>query len=433
MPGTGGLRQIELNWLVGWVFGLLATVCGIFLMAGFWRFTWIPAPAMIQGLAFLAFGIGWSISSTRKFFWRVITWSPGEGKDPERLRSLMRGPKIVVVGGGTGLGTILRGLKHVTANLTAIVTVADDGGSSGRLRSEFGMLPPGDIRSCLIALADLEPLMERLMQYRFNGGTGLAGHSFGNLFLAAMTEITGDFEQAIRASSQVLAVRGKVLPSTLENAVLHAELSDGTRVTGESSIGRSQSPIMRLSMEPSNARPVPETLTAIQEADLIILGPGSLYTSVIPNLLVHETAEAIRASSAIKVYICNAMTEPGETIGYSAADHVKAIYEHAGAGIIDYVLINTEEIPAELLERYRLEGGAPVVADMARVRGLGPIPLGAPIILTTDYVRHDAERIAQFMIGLIRAENRKGLKIRVAKRLLRLMRGLQGIAGIAKV
>lgn len=433
MPGTGGLRQIETNWLISLIFGILATVCGLFLMAGYWRFSWIPAPALVQGLVLLIFGIGWSVSSTRKFFWRVITWYPKEEKDPEIARSLMRGPKIVVVGGGTGLGTILRGLKQVTANITAIVTVADDGGSSGRLRSEFGMLPPGDIRSCLIALADLEPLMERLMQYRFNGGTGLKGHSFGNLFLAAMTEITGDFEQAIRASSQVLAVRGRVLPSTLENPVLHAELVDGSKIVGESVIGHSPVAIRHLAMDPPDARPVPEALTAIGEADLIILGPGSLYTSVIPNLLVHETAEAIRASSAIKVYICNAMTQPGETIGYSAADHVQAIQDHAGEGLIDYVLINTEEISTVLLERYRLEGGAPVVADMDRVRTLGPIPLGAPIVITTDYVRHDADRLAQFMLGLIRSENRRGLRVRVAKKLLRFLRGFSGIAGVAKV
>lgn len=433
MPETGGLRRIEANWLAGLTFGVLITVCGLLLMAGFWRFSWIPAPAVFQGLVFLAIGVGWIVATTRKFFWGVITWSPREEKDPEIVRSLMRGPKIVVLGGGTGLGTILRGLKQVTANLTAIVTVADDGGSSGRLREEFGMLPPGDIRSCIIALADLEPLMEQLMQYRFNGGTGLAGHSFGNLFLVALTEITGDFERAIRASSHVLAVRGRVLPSTLENAVLYAELEDGRHVAGESSIGQSSSPIRRLTMEPEDASPIPEALEAICEADMLILGPGSLYTSVIPNLLVQETVEAIRSSSAIKVYICNAMTQAGETIGYTAADHVQAILDHAGPGLIDYVLVNTEEIPEPLLERYRLEGSAPVEADLDRIRSLGPIPLGAPIILTTDYVRHDADRLAQFMLGLIRAENRRGLGVRVAKRLLRLVRGFSSFVGIAKV
>jgi uncharacterized cofD-like protein len=384
-------------------------------------------PSFLPGLLLLLAGIGWSILVTHRFFWQMLTWSPREEINPEAIRAQLRGPRIVVVGGGTGLGTIIRGLKKITANLTAIVTVADDGGSSGRLRTEFSMLPPGDIRNCLIAMADLEPLMERLMQYRFNGGTGLAGHSFGNLLLAALTEITGDFEQAIRASSRVLAIRGQVLPSTLENVVLKAELDDGTVIEGESSIGQSPGKISQLMMEPVGAPPLPETLSAICEADMIILGPGSLYTSVIPNLLVRETAEAIRRSSATKVYICNAMTEPGETIGYTAADHVRAILDHAGTGLIDYVLINTQEIPGELVEKYRLEGGSPVKADMENVRKLGPTPLGAPIILTKDYVRHDADRLTQFIVGLIRDEKRRGFKAKISRRLLRLLRGITGI------
>jgi uncharacterized cofD-like protein len=380
----------------------------------------------------LGLGFFWAALATRRFFWQVLTWSPRDGDESAANKVLLRGPKIVVVGGGSGLGMILRGLKKITSNLTAIVTVADDGGSSGRIRKEFGILPPGDIRSCLIALADIEPLMEQLMQYRFNGGTGLAGHSFGNLFLTAMTEITGDFDQAIRASSQVLAVRGRVLPSTLENVVLKAELVDGEIIQGESAIGKSPTRIRQLSMEPAEVQPVPEAVSAIAEADIIILGPGSLYTSIIPNLLVRETAEAIRRSSALKVYICNAMTQPGETVGYSAADHVQAIIDHAGPGLIDYVLINIKSIPKEMLERYQEEGASPVVADLARVRALGVEPLSSPIILTQDFVRHDADQLSSIVLGLLRTtEGRHGrLRFRVMRRIRRLIRIVAGMVHI---
>lgn len=431
MPRWGELRRFERLWIAGLTFGLSAAVCGIFFIFGFWRIIWIPMRSTWYGILLLALGVFWSALSTRHFYWQLMTWSPKDDRESVADKLLQRGPKIVVLGGGSGLGTILRGLKQITANLTAIVTVADDGGSSGRIRKEFGMLPPGDIRNCLIAMADLEPLMERLMQYRFNGGTGLAGHSFGNLFLTAMTGITGDFEQAIRASSQVLAVRGRVLPSTLENIILKAELVDGSVVVGESEIGKSTQTIERLAMEPHEARPVPEALTAIDEADIIILGPGSLYTSVIPNLLVRETVEAIRRSPAIKVYICNAMTQPGETIGYTASDHVRAIIDHAGRGVIDYVLINTKNIPSELLERYKEEGGAPVEADMQMVRSLGVSPLGSALIFTTDYVRHDADQLAAIVLGLLRTTEDHGrIRSRVVRRLNQIMRVLTGSLNI---
>lgn len=428
MPGWGGLRRFERQWIAGLAFGLLAAVCGLFFIFGFWRILWLAAiPPVGYGILLFLLGVFWSVLATRRFYWQLMTWSPMDGQESAARKALLRGPKIVVVGGGSGLGTILRGLKKITANLTAIVTVADDGGSSGRIRKEFGMLPPGDIRNCLIAMADIEPLMERLMQYRFNGGTGLAGHSFGNLFLTAMTGITGDFEQAIRASSQVLAVRGHVYPSTLENIILKAELVDGSIVKGESAIGKSTVPIKQLSMEPDHAGPVPEALTALKEADIIILGPGSLYTSVIPNLLVKETAEAIRRSSALKVYICNAMTQSGETVGYSAADHVRSIIEHAGSGLIDYALINTKTIPPDLTERYREEGAAPVEADMQQVRVLGVIPMGSPLILTKDIVRHDADQLAAIVLGLLRTDEGQGrIRARVARRVSRIMRVLTG-------
>lgn len=426
MSGSRGIRRIEQSWLTGLTFGLVAAVSGLFLMTGFWQLAGRPWISFTVGVFVCAAGIWLAVAVTRKLFWKVLTWTPQEDKGPEMAKALQRGPKIVVVGGGSGLGTILRGLKQITANLTAIVTVADDGGSSGRLRKEFGILPPGDIRSCLIAMADLEPLMEKLMQFRFNGGTGLAGHNFGNLFLAAMTEIEGDFELAIRASSQVLAVRGRVLPATLANVALRAELEDGTVVVGESAIGRTPRRIRRLYLEPGDVVPIPEALAAIKDADVIILGPGSLFTSVIPNLLVRETAEAIRNSSAIKVYICNAMTEQGETVGFTASDHVRAIIDHAGPDLIDYVLINTKEIPDALLKRYLEEGAEPVQPDTDKIKDLGPIPLGAPLILTKDYVRHDAERLAKIIIGILRTEGKHGVKTRVARRLRTVLKALGG-------
>jgi len=260
-------------------------------------------------------------------------------------RQRARGPKVVAVGGGTGLSSLLRGMKAYTSNLTAIVTVADDGGSSGRLRRELGVLPPGDFRNCIAALADSEALMTQLFQYRFGEGESLNGHSFGNLFIAAMAGVTGNFERAIAESSHVLAVRGRILPSTLEHVTLCAELRDdgqgeAMRVDGESQIPRSGRPIERVFLEPSGVRADAQAVRAILDADLIVLGPGSLYTSVLPNLLVDEVAEAIRVSPALKVYVCNVAVQPGETDGYSVEDHVRAIEDHVGPGLIDLVVAN---------------------------------------------------------------------------------------------
>ncbi|HBF37390.1 MAG TPA: hypothetical protein DDW50_08730, partial [Firmicutes bacterium] len=338
--------------------------------------------------------------STIHFFWAMVAWiSQNDVKVREKG---VRGPKIVVIGGGTGLGTILRGLKEITPNLTAIVTVADDGGSSGRLRREFGILPPGDIRNCLVAMANLEPLMERLMQYRFQGETNLAGHSFGNLFLTVMTEITGDFEAAIRESSKVLAVRGQVLPATLEDVVLKAELIDGTIITGESKISKSKQPIKRVFFDPNHIQTLPEAVNAINEADVVILGPGSLYTSIIPNLLVKDITAAIKRSKAVKIYICNAMTQPGETDHYSASDHIQAIINHAGTGLIDVAITNTEEVPPEILKRYIEEGAEAVLADLDKIGELGITPLGRKIIVKSKVIRHDATKLAHLIAGLSR-------------------------------
>ncbi len=316
------------------------------------------------------------------------------------FKLLDREAKIVVIGGGTGLGTILRGLKKLTSNLTAIVTVADDGGSSGRLREEFGILPPGDIRNCLIAMANLEPLMEQLMQYRFDCGTGLSGHSFGNLFLTAMTGITGDFQKAIEASAKVLAVRGQIFAATLDNAKLWAELKDGTIVKGESTIGKSKKPIRRIYLEPTEARAVPASLQAIKEADLIIIGPGSLFTSIIPPLLVKEILEAVKASPAAKVYICNVMTQAGETDGFTAADHLQALLDHTAPRLVDYMIINNQEVPPAVKEVYAQEGAEPVRLDLERIISLGVTPIVAPLLNTNGLVRHDADLLAQLLSSL---------------------------------
>jgi len=256
-------------------------------------------------------------------------------------RYRQRGPKIVAIGGGTGLSTLLRGLKDYTGNLTAIVTVADDGGSSGRLRQELGILPPGDFRQCLVALADVEPLMTRLFQYRFTEGDSLEGHSFGNLFIAAMTGITGNFELALRESSRVLAVRGQIVPSTLENLTLCAEFDDDATIDGESSIHTEQKRIRRIFFKPGNPIGHPDAMRAILDADLIVIGPGSVFTSVLPNLLVEDISRAIRAARAAKVYVCNVATEQGETDGYFVADHIRAFESHVGPGLFQYVLVNS--------------------------------------------------------------------------------------------
>ncbi|MGI6146976.1 MAG: gluconeogenesis factor YvcK family protein, partial [Bacillota bacterium] len=279
--------------------------------------------------------------------------------------------KVVALGGGTGLSTLLRGLKQLTSKITAIVTVSDDGGSSGRLRAEMGVLPPGDIRNCLVALADSESLMTELFNYRFKGNGPLAGHSFGNLFIAAMSDITGDFDLAVKRSSDVLAIRGRVLPATCDDCVLGAILEDGRRVLGERVLATCDSPISRVFLEPGDCKPLPEALRAIDEADAIVLGPGSLYTSVIPNLLVPGMADAIATSKAVKIYVCNVMTEAGETTGYTAQRHLAAIRNHAGDEVVDWVIVSNSPISRHLREKYLAEGAEPVRYDADELRAMG--------------------------------------------------------------
>jgi len=312
-----------------------------------------------------------------------------------------RGPRVVAIGGGTGLSVLLRGLKRYTWNLTAVVAVSDDGGSSGRLREELGMPPPGDIRNCLVALADTEPLMERLFQHRMSAGSGLKDHAFGNLFLAAMTEIAdGDFDQAIRASSRVLAVRGRVLPSTLAPVRLRAELADGTMVEGESRIGRSGAPIRRIQLVPERPAPLAEVLEAIAQADMIVMGPGSLYTSIAPNLLVAGMAEALRGASGLKVYVANIMTQPGETEGLDASAHVEALRAHGAA--IDVAVVNSAHLSAAAVERYAREGAQPVTASAGALRAAGVRVVEAPLLSGEEApVRHAPDALARLLVALL--------------------------------
>jgi uncharacterized cofD-like protein len=316
-------------------------------------------------------------------------------------RQLQRGPKIVVLGGGTGLSTLLRGLKKVSTNLTAVVTVFDDGGSSGRLRREQGILPPGDIRNCLVALAEAEPLLTKLFTHRFKGGE-LDGHSFGNLFIASMCQVTGDLESAVKECSKVLAIRGRVLPTTLNDVTLCAEMSDGTVVEGESAITRAGGTIRRVYLKPERVPPLQDVPDAIAEADLIVLGPGSLYTSVLPNLLVEGVVDALRRSRALKVYVCNVMTQHGETRGFRASDHARVLLQQGGLGIFEHVLVNTRRPRNQaLLARYSQEGAEPVEPDVDAILALGLHPVSEDLISEEELVRHDSRKIATVLLQLL--------------------------------
>ncbi|WP_044892987.1 gluconeogenesis factor YvcK family protein [Bacillus alveayuensis] len=311
-------------------------------------------------------------------------------------------PKIVIIGGGTGLPVLLRGLKQYPIDITAIVTVADDGGSSGRLRDELDIPPPGDIRNVLAALSDVEPLIEELFQHRFQNGNGLSGHSLGNLILAAMTSITGDFVHAIREMSKVLNVRGKVLPAANRSVVLHAEMEDGTIVSGESKIPYSGKKIKKVFLTPEHIEPLPEAIEEIRSADLIVIGPGSLYTSILPNLLVPKIGEEVCKAKAKKIYICNVMTQAGETLNYTASDHVKALYNHMKCPFIDTILVNAENISDEIQKRYAKELAEPVKYDIENLKQLGLSIIRDNIISYEDNViRHDTKKVAALLVSLL--------------------------------
>ena len=332
--------------------------------------------------------------------------------------------RVVAIGGGTGLSTLLRGLKRFVAapsstpqpassdleegsphlaglirDLSAVVTVTDDGGSSGRLREDLKMLPPGDVRNCLVALSEDEHLLSKLFQYRFTTGN-LGGHSFGNLFLAALTGISGDFAQAVQTSSQVLATRGRIYPSTTANATLSARMDDGSVVHGETAISASKRSITELMIDPPDAGPLPETLDAIAAADLITLGPGSLYTSLITNLLVRGIPEALAASRATRVYICNLMTQANESLGLTASQHIEKILNHAGEQIFDYALINTAPIRPATLAQYAREGQTPIEADLNRIRALGVEPITGDFLHEGEVLRHSYDHLAETVLHL---------------------------------
>lgn len=312
-------------------------------------------------------------------------------------------PRVAVIGGGTGLSVMLRGLKELPLDLTAIVTVADDGGSSGVLRSEMHIPPPGDIRNVLLALADVEPMLSKVFEHRFQPGSSLAGHSLGNLILAAMKEITGDFVTGVKELSKVLAVRGRVLPASARPIVLIAQYEDGSEVVGESQIPKSGKPIKRVRIEPADAVPLEEAVQAVEEADAIILGPGSLYTSIIPNLMVPGIASAVVRSRAVKIFVCNVMTQPGETDHYSVGDHVRAILRHVPEMSFDYILVNNGPISDEVLAKYAEKGAEPVRLDESELSGSGAELIADRLVLYRTYLRHDTERLSQHIMQIVQS------------------------------
>ncbi len=340
-------------------------------------------------------------------------------KPPVAADSSRKPLRIVAIGGGTGLSTLLQGLKawappeRPAVSITAIVTVTDDGGSSGRLRRDFAVLPPGDIRACLVALSQDEALLSQMFQYRFKGGHGLKGHSFGNLFLTALTDITGDFAHAVRLASEILATRGDIIPSTAENVVLEAQLTDGRILKGESNISKSRSPIERIRILPSSPQPFRESLEAIRQADLITFGPGSLFTSVIPNLLIRSIPREIAKATGVRAYITNLMGQPGETVNFTAADHVDALLRHAGirngkaSRLLDYVIVNDAPLQHAALRRYAANRALPVTVDHDRLHAMGVRVLEADLADSGPRIRHSPERTAALVIKLARLGRRR--------------------------
>lgn len=375
---AGGILALFSSYPLVKTFGLVITICGVVI---------------------LCLGIGKMIVSLLTLF-----LPQGERELVNILyqrRYLERGPKIVTVGGGHGLSHLLMGLKEYTANITAIVTVADSGGSSGRLREEFNIVAPGDIRNCLVALADAPALMGELFQFRFSKDSQLQGHNFGNLFLTAMVQLTGDFEKAVKESSKVLAIRGRVIPSTVSNVHLVAEYEDGSITKGEADIPTTKSKIKRVFLNPENPPATAEALEVVGEADVIILGPGSLFTSIIPNLVINDISKAIAESSAYKIYVCNVMTQQGETDSFKASDHIRALVEHSHKNIINACLLNDAEVPMDAQGRYKSEDSFPVKADIENIRAMGYDAVATDLLEVTNYVRHDSVKLTKALIKLI--------------------------------
>ncbi len=351
-------------------------------------------PRFVRAAIFISFALSLIMFSVWKLNTSLLDAVRPQGEESlvnaiYRYRYAQRGPKIVCIGGGTGLPVLLRGLKEHTSNLTAIVTVGDDGGSSGRLRRELGILPPGDVRNCIAALAEAEPLMTRLFQYRFNEGSGLEGHSFGNLFIVAMSAVTGNFEEAVRETSRVLAVRGLILPSTLTSVTLHARTEDEETISGESSITERGTRIREVFLQPRNVQANPEAIRAITEADVVVVGPGSLLTSVLPNLLVDGIRQALAITQATKIYVCNVATQHGETDGFSVSHHFDTLVRHVGPELFDFVLAN-DNVRGPLPEAWHSN---PVQVDAALVDGARVIT--ADVISDANRYHHDSEKLAE--------------------------------------
>ncbi|MGI6085069.1 MAG: gluconeogenesis factor YvcK family protein [Acetivibrionales bacterium] len=400
------------KWLISGVIGMILLITSLVVLlmnADISTLQWAIS------LLLAIIGIYGILECFRKIFIKFVNvYSNGIMKKPSnvseirdiiyRRKILSTGAKVVAIGGGTGTSTLLRGLKSYTSNITAIVTVADDGGGSGVLRSDLGMLPPGDIRNCMLALAETEPVLEKLLAYRFTEGS-LKGQSFGNLFLAAMNGISDSFEQAVRYMGDVLAITGRIYPVTEDNIFLVAELEDGTQIRGESRIGSHSSThpgrIRQVMLDKTSVTPVKQAIDAIYEADIIVLGPGSLYTSVIPNLLVEGVATAIAESKAIKVYACNIMTQPGETENYTAGDHIEAIYSHVHKPFIDVCIANNGKIRPDILKKYQNDGSNPVTIDAHVIKKFGVRLVEKNLVkIHKDLVRHDSDLLAQTVMEL---------------------------------
>lgn len=401
------------RWILLCCFGVILCSMGFVLT--------ITELQKTSGSLIVLLGVGIVAVSIRKIIKSVVTVLIPERENElvnimYQKRYLERGPRLVVIGGGSGLSILLHGLKEFTSNITAIVTVADDGGSSGRLRSQFNIPPPGDIRNCLVALADSEPLMSDLFQFRFKEAGELEGHSFGNLFILAMLKVTGDFEKAIRESSKILAIRGRVVPSTLKHVSLVAHHKDGHVSEGESNITKYNSPVERLYLKPENCGATDDALNAIQNADGIVVGPGSLFTSILPNLLIEDLAMAISLSKAPKIYVCNVMTQPHETDGLTALDHVNAIVEHTKPEILSHIIVNTGQMSQSVLSKYAKEGAFPVTADLEKLRGLGYQIIEENIVNYQDMIRHNPRRVSKIILDIVndtkkrQVEEKKRLK-----------------------
>lgn len=408
------------RWLIIFAIGLIFSALGIGL---FFRYKLIHIiesflnqllyvsnynVSLIFGAFLLVAGIIMMTVATRKSIQSIVqSLAPENNKHMmDKIfskRRLAKGPAVTVIGGGTGLSVLLRGIKEITNNCTAVVTCADDGGSSGRIREAFGIIPPGDCRNCLISLADTEPLMEKLMQYRFKAGTELGGHSFGNLFITAMSDIVGDVEGALNETSKILKVRGRVIPSTLEPVELVAKLEDGRTIYGESVISKARGKVSSIKAIPEGISATQSAVQAILNADVVILGPGSLYTSVVSNLLIEDIKQALLKTNANVIYICNVMTQPGETTDFTAYDHVQTLLQYLdNEKVIDYVVVNNQfDLHPELIEKYAMDNATPVVNDSVRIKGLGIKVVQANLVSQSNMIRHNPDRLARTLIRLI--------------------------------